>query len=56
MPKVVRAAERGDRVGHAAHRGVADRQLEREAPADAQRGERDDEGMRQAPEDVDDSR
>ena len=45
---VVRPADRGDRVGHAAHRRVADREFEREAAADAQRRERDDEGMRQA--------
>ena len=46
-------AEPGDRVGHAAHRRVVDRELEREAPADAERRERDDEGVRQAPEDID---
>ena len=45
----------GDRVGHAAHRRVADRQLERETAADAERGERDDEGMRQASEHVDEA-
>ena len=44
-----------DRFRHATHRGVADRQFEREAPADAERRQRDDEGMRQPAEDVDDA-
>ena len=55
VPKRRGLAEPGDRVGHAAHRRVVDREREREAPADAEGRERDDEGMRQPPEDIDDA-
>ena len=52
-PKRFPAADGDDGVRHATHGRVADRQFEREPPADAEGCQRDDEGMRQAPEHID---
>ena len=53
MPKRIAAADRDDEVGHAAHCRVVLGDRVRDAAADAERRKRDDEGVRQTPEDVD---